>query len=259
MTALGLRDRAWRYIVSVIEAISSSLEYDKLADTASLGLSRRVRIKAIALSLAAALSAGKQVTLVDVGCGPGSSAEVAVAVAGKSGVYVVGIDPSALLLGIARKRLRYYLHDVVVGVAENLPIRVCGADVVTAMYSARDFRNVVRGLINMERAARIAVAVGDIFLPRSLLKRIAVLLWVCFLAPAVAAVRGGSKGLLYKSLCETVKGWTSLEDLAEIAKKVSVMEHRVIMEMIVKGLAVGGLGYVVLFFGGKCLGSYNRR
>jgi demethylmenaquinone methyltransferase/2-methoxy-6-polyprenyl-1,4-benzoquinol methylase len=79
----------------------------------------------------AGLRAG--MTVLDVGCGPGLTAQGATRLVGSSG-YVVGLDPSAGMLREARKRRSCAL---VQGVGEALPFRDARFDFVSMGYALR--------------------------------------------------------------------------------------------------------------------------
>ncbi|HEX4390500.1 MAG TPA: methyltransferase domain-containing protein [Mycobacterium sp.] len=78
----------------------------------------------------AEVGAGERV--VDVGCGTGSAALAAAA----RGATVIGVDPAARLLGLAREQAAVLGLDAefVAGTAAQLPIEDAGADVVLSSF-----------------------------------------------------------------------------------------------------------------------------
>ena len=70
--------------------------------------------------------------VVDVGCGTGSAALIAAA----RGARVVGVDPAARLLGLAREQADALHLDVefLTGTAAELPVADAGADVVLSSF-----------------------------------------------------------------------------------------------------------------------------
>jgi ubiquinone/menaquinone biosynthesis C-methylase UbiE len=88
------------------------------------------------------------VTLVDVGCGPGSAARVAA----KRGATVIAVDPSPAM----RRLGRVFTPDdydvrYVDGSAERLPVPDAGAQVVWAIGSAHHWSDVPAGLRECRR------------------------------------------------------------------------------------------------------------
>jgi SAM-dependent methyltransferase len=75
---------------------------------------------------------GASERVVDVGCGTGSAALAAAA----RGATVIGVDPAARLLGLAREQAAAQGLDVafVAGTAAQLPIEDGGADVVLSSF-----------------------------------------------------------------------------------------------------------------------------
>lgn len=87
--------------------------------------------------------------VVDIGCGPGSSARIA---AGR-GVHVIGVDPAPMMLWLARACTR---GDQPVrwsqGTVEELPVLDGWATVAWSVATVHHWRNVTAGLAEVRRA-----------------------------------------------------------------------------------------------------------
>lgn len=231
-----LERRQWETIIEQIESIKR--EYTVLGDLSSLGNARRVRRGA--LRRAAEVLGHSPRVLVDVGAGPGDSVREAAGLLGPG--YIVAVDPSPRLVSEACRGLEH-VCDAVVAVAEHLPIRGRGADLATSFYAARDFQDLRLGVREMIRASRV-VAIGDIFLPRNPVARLLVRAWVCVAAPLLAMLVAFLRGLSYRGICSTLRGWCSVEDLAAlIQEEASRLGLGAAVEP--RGIVLGGLGYVV--------------
>jgi ubiquinone/menaquinone biosynthesis C-methylase UbiE len=86
--------------------------------------------------------------VVDIGCGPGSS----VRMAARRGARVIGVDPSPLMLRLARTFTRE-LPTVSwsPGAAEELPVPNGWATVVWSVATVHHWRNVTAGLAEVRR------------------------------------------------------------------------------------------------------------
>lgn len=231
-----LERKQWETIIEQIESIKR--EYTILGDLSSLGNARRVRRGA--LRRAAAVLGHAPRVLVDVGAGPGDSVREAARLLSPG--YMVAVDPSPRLVSEACTGLEH-VCDAVVAVAEHLPIRSRGAELATSFYAARDFQDLRRGVREMMRASRV-IAVGDIFLPRNPVARLLVRTWVCVVAPLLAMLIAFIRGLSYRGICSTLRGWCSVEDLAAlIREEASGLGLGAAVEP--ESLVLGGLGYVV--------------
>lgn len=102
----------------------------------------------LALELAA-LRPGDHV--VDVGCGPGA----AVRLAASRGATVVGVDPAAVMLGVARW-MTWGRSGITwqIGSAEALPLAGASADVVWALSTVHHWPDVRAGVDEVARVLR---------------------------------------------------------------------------------------------------------
>jgi len=110
------------------------------------------------LAEAAQIDRGQRV--LDVACGTGVAAAAAAERAGSDG-HVVGLDPNADMLAVARRR--YPDIEWREGQAESLPFADASFDAVVSQFGFMFFENRVRALREMMRvlrpAGRLAVAV----------------------------------------------------------------------------------------------------
>ena len=87
-------------------------------------------------------------TVVDIGCGPGN----AVRLAAREGARVTGVDPSALMLRLARTVTR---HQPTVswaqGTAEQLPLADGSATVAWSVKTVHHWKDVTAGLAEVKR------------------------------------------------------------------------------------------------------------
>jgi SAM-dependent methyltransferase len=87
--------------------------------------------------------------IVDIGCGPGSSARMAA----HRGARVIGVDPSPLMLRLARAFTRELpALSWSPGAAEELPVPDGWATVVWSVATVHHWRNVTAGLAEVRRA-----------------------------------------------------------------------------------------------------------
>lgn len=92
--------------------------------------------------------------LVDIGCGPGYAAALAV----KSGAEAIGVDPAPVMLRVAAARwLRPSRPDWRVGTAEELPVDGGWATVIWSLATVHHWHDIDRGL---EEVARVLAPGG---------------------------------------------------------------------------------------------------
>ncbi|MCF6387973.1 class I SAM-dependent methyltransferase [Mycobacterium sp. MBM] len=96
----------------------------------------------------ARIGAGDHV--VDIGCGPGTAARRAA----RRGAHVTGVDPSTVMLTIARVATRRGKISWVQGSAETLPVGDGTATVVWSLATVHHWRDVGRGLDEVVRVLR---------------------------------------------------------------------------------------------------------
>lgn len=244
-----LDPRTWATIISQIEGIKHV--YGFMNKFMSLGFENRVRINAIDAIAKRLGNLSRQLIIVDVGSGPGDSLRAIWRRLTNS--YIVAIDPSISLLSTACNNV---LCDRVVGVAENLPIRRHGADIVTSFYASRDFQSLSDALASMISVTRRGLVIGDIFLPKHPVKKLLVKAWVCYIVPMLAMLLAGKYWKNYKVLCVTIKDWCDVQDVKKYLKQLL---KRFGKQFIVEShsYVFGGLGYVTAFIGKESIGGHN--
>ncbi len=109
-----------------------------------------------ARALVAAVAPPRGARVLDVGCGTGAVARAARAALGDD-AFVVGMDPSADMLGAAR---RGGIERVVVGSLPNLPFASGSFDVVTAAFVLTHVDDADVALADMARVLRPGGRVG---------------------------------------------------------------------------------------------------
>jgi len=210
-------------------------KYSLLGRLFSLGYACRVRREALDHALS---RVDVPVKVVDVGSGPGDSVKLLTSRSSVS--YVIAVEPSPLLV---QKSCSTAMHlcDAVQAVAEHLPLRDKGVGLVSSFYAVRDYRDTLKGLSELLRVAAEAVAIGDIFLPEDILRRLLVKTWACIIAPLLAAMVYLVRGARYRGICRSLRGWCSVEKLASTIAEIGRGAFRVAY----RSLILGGMGYVV--------------
>jgi ubiquinone/menaquinone biosynthesis C-methylase UbiE len=88
--------------------------------------------------------------VVDVGCGPGTAARYAA----RRGARVIGVDPAAVMLRVARALTRGAAARYVEGTAEALPLPADSATVVWSIATVHHWRDLDDGLREVRRVLR---------------------------------------------------------------------------------------------------------
>ncbi len=229
--ALGERwptlDQWWDIVESITKI---GPVYDRMNYAMSLGYDRLARLLAFKY-----FEKVQPRATLDIGTGPGTSLRALLL----TSKYVVALDPSATSL----LRLRYcsgYGHkcDRVIAVAEHLPLREGSVDYATAFFSARDFIDIWRGISEALRTTRRGLVVTDIFLPKSILWRIALMAWICFIVPIIALIIATPFWKNYLRLCRTLKEWIHGDILVEYLARHELRVERIsvfknILEVII--------------------------
>ena len=220
----------WATIVRAIEGLQPV--YERANAVASLLLGPLARRRGLA---AARLACPRPRVVVDVGVGFGYSLEAVEEYVAPA--YLVGVEPSPAMAAVARRRVP--LGDVVVAVAEALPLRSGCCGLATAFYSVRDFRSPGRGLAEMVRVAD-CVLVVDVFNPSNPVARLVLRLWVCLLAPLLVSLAAPGLWRLYRGMCVTLAGWARGEAVAKaLSRLMPVLYWSTAMGSIAVVLGVG--------------------
>ncbi len=236
----------WLSIIKSIESIKDI--YTRASDIISMCIAKNVRY--MSLMFVKKRTANKMVIVLDVGSGPGDSAYTAWRIFASDGVYVIALDPSFNLIKTTMNKLLRdcLLCEAVEGVAEYLPFRASSVDVVQAFFSARDFFGLSRALSSMITVSKKWLVIGDIFSPLDRVKRTILLLWVCRFVPFVVEISSPGHGRYYKSLCSTLNGWMSIEELSYAIRIIAKYLNKPINSFFKKNYIMDSLGYVIFEF-----------
>lgn len=163
----------------------SARQYDRICAVASFGAGKSYRRQALRR---AGLHPGMAV--LDVGTGTGQVAREAVRILG-SGGRIVGIDPSAQMMGAGRRTLAI---DMVQGVGEQLPFADGTFDFVLMGYALRHVADLDQAFREYRRVLRPAgrVLLLEITRPASRLGAGLVRVYMRDLVPLLAYVSTGS-------------------------------------------------------------------
>lgn len=157
------------YSTQIFDDIANN--YDRVSTRLSVGQIRRWHRAACAR-----VSLRASDRLLDVGCGTGMFLRFCSEKSVERS-ELVGIDPSAAMLGVARRQSRLAAHQSirwVEGIAESLPFPDNYFDWVTAQFSLRNMRDWRRALAEMHRVTKPGghLLVLDLFRPVSPLARL---------------------------------------------------------------------------------------
>jgi demethylmenaquinone methyltransferase/2-methoxy-6-polyprenyl-1,4-benzoquinol methylase len=202
----GLRED-WHRIVATLEALIP--DYDRGNRIISFGRDYQFRREGVA----ATVREGDRV--LDLGAGPGEMAEVALEDGSPSSLTL--LDASLPMLRAAKARLGDRV-EVVAGVFEQLPFREGAFDAAIAGFALRDAYNLEAAL---QEAARVLAPSGrlgivDLGKPDSRVKRALVGLYWRVLAPLIATLFMGLKGLGYRAIYTTYRRLPTNAELREL-------------------------------------------
>jgi demethylmenaquinone methyltransferase/2-methoxy-6-polyprenyl-1,4-benzoquinol methylase len=191
--------------------------YDLLNSVLSFGIDVRWRTKAIR-----ALCLSEDARLLDVATGTG---EIAIAAA-KTGLYVVGVDPSTKMLAVARDKIeRASLADRIrleIGSAETLPFEDAEFDGGIIAFGIRNVPDRVRGMAEMRRVTRPGgrVVVLELGEPRgAALGRLA-RFHVHSVVPVLGGIVSGSREYAY--LQRSIAAFPPPEEFGELLESVGL-------------------------------------
>jgi len=165
----------------------SSAHYDFITQAMSLGSGHRYRKQAL---LRAGLAEGMSV--LDIACGTGVLASHALDIVGVHGL-VIGLDPSAGMLGEARRR---GVDRLVQAVAEALPLGSGRFDLLSMGYALRHVADLRATLREYRRVLRPGgkVLILEITPPRSRLSFRLMRFYLRRVVPLVARLGRGGRG-----------------------------------------------------------------
>ncbi len=161
MSGRGIRD-IWATIVSSIERLSSTNCYERINLLASLGFVNRYR------RIAARLLPCRG-TILDAGCGPGTSTAVLLSTC-KGRARIIALDPSTSMLRQAPSAPSCMRLG---GRFEKLPLASSSIDGVVAMFSYRDAASYDQALEEFARVLKPwgVLVILDIFRPPGILAK----------------------------------------------------------------------------------------
>jgi ubiquinone/menaquinone biosynthesis C-methylase UbiE len=135
---------------------------------------------------------------------------------------VVGLDPSAILLGHAKAELGPSFHPVL-GAAENLPFRSNAFSGVLTCFSFRDVRDKASAMEEFARAVnrKGRLEIVDIGKPDGTIRRRLIELYVTTLMPILARffIRGRSTGNPFRMIEPTFRRLATNHAVALLAER----------------------------------------
>ena len=211
--------------------------YDSLNTFFSLGMDTLWR-KKLAHELRGAGS------ILDIATGTG---EVAIQMAKNlSGVKVIGLDPSAGMLELARNKINApgisENISLTQGSAEELPFSDESFDAVSIAFGIRNTQDPVRSLSEMRRVLRAGGKAGimEFAIPENRLFKPLYLFYFRNVLPLVASVFGNKKE--YKYLSDSTSAFPQREEFIELMEKSGLRVEKTVELM---------LGIVIIYVGVK--------
>ena len=197
--------------------------YDRVNRVLSLGLDVRWRRRVVR-----ALGLGERPRVLDVATGTGDLAiEIARAC---PGAHIIGLDPSAGMLGVAKQKLaKRGLTDrveLVIGDAQALPQQNCEIDAATIAFGIRNVPDRRKALRELARVVRPGgrIAVLELGEPRKGILAAAARLHTHHVVPRLGGWLSGSRE--YRYLQKSVAAFPPAEEFAELmrASGLAVLE-----------------------------------
>ena len=210
LDASGMDAESWQELMHNLEATIPV--YDKVNRIVTFGQDKRWRN-----NVASFIEPGMKV--LEVGCGPGTFAEIL------QGVELTCLDPSDEMLSVARRRLEGKSVDFVQGVAEDLPFPENTFDRVCCLFSFRDFHDKRKGLIQMLRVLKpggllVICDAGKGRFPHGLMGRI----WMATFVQLVARRVTRDKNHPWKWLAKTYTHFGTIPYYKKMLKEVGYSE-----------------------------------
>lgn len=211
--------------------------YDALNTFFSLGMDSRWRKR-----LADEIRGSSWV--LDVATGTG---EVAIeTVRNLGGCRVVGADPSAMMLGLARRKVASSGLEGRISLtrcgAESLPFRNGAFDAVTIAFGIRNTADPLKSLTEMERVLKPGGKVGimEFAIPRNRLFAPLYLFYFRNILPLVGSLFG--TGTEYKYLSESTSAFPQRENFVKLMEEAGITAGKTVELM---------MGIVVIYVGTK--------
>jgi len=212
--------------------------YDALNTFFSFGMDRRWR-KRLSDEIRGSLM------VLDIASGTGEVAIETVRNLGR-GCRVVGADPSARMLELARRKVVSYGLDERISLArcgaENLPFRDGAFDAVTIAFGIRNTADPLRSLSEMERVLKPGGKAGimEFAIPRNRLFAPLYLFYFRNILPLVGSLFG--TGAEYKYLSESTSAFPQRDRFVRLMEEAGFKTARTIELM---------MGIVVIYVGTK--------
>lgn len=210
-------------VTRMFDTISGN--YDRLNRVISFGNDLRWRRKVVALT-----SARQPEAVLDVATGTG---DLALALADTAARRIVGLDISAGMLDLGRKKVREQnlasRIEMVLGDSEQLPFAEGSFDVVTVGFGLRNFENLDTGLQEILRVLKPggALVALETSVPSHWFWRMGYNFYCRYLMPAVGRMLSRDRAA-YSYLSESAASFPHGEAFNNILKKIGFigMEHK---------------------------------
>lgn len=194
----------WEKILQTLSRISNY--YRRLNTAVSFGLDSRLRRELVGGKI------GEGDIVLDAGAGEGSLTEVILEE--KPGLTLM-LDPLLEMLN----KSRLINVEKVVGVFESLPLRSASLDIAALSFSLRDSRDMEQALSELSRTLKDdgKLLVLDLGKPDNLLTHLFFKLYWRIIAPLIAFIMLGVKGIIISEIYRT---YSKLPKNAELIKLV---------------------------------------
>jgi len=171
--------------------------------------------------------------VLDIATGTG---EVAIETVGKLDASVIGIDPSAQMLGIAKTKcgsLKFRDKIALVqGFAEDLPFRNGSFDAITIAFGIRNTVDPLRSLNEMNRVLKPGgkVAILEFTLPKNVIFAPVYLFYFKKFLPFIGSFFGSRKE--YKYLSDSTSEFPQRENFLNLMREARFVQEKSIELMI---------------------------
>ena len=196
----------WEEVLQTLRRISRY--YRRLNTVVSLGLDSKLRRELVRGRI------GEGEIVLDAGAGEGSLTEI---ILEENPGLALMLDP--LLEMLSRSRLSSV--EKVVGVFESLPLRSASIDVAALSFSLRDSRDMERALTELSRILKEdgRLLVLDLGKPNKLLVDMLFKLYWKLIAPLIAFIRLGVKGVTISEIYRTYRRLPKNIQLIKLVEK----------------------------------------
>jgi len=206
--------------------------YDKVNRVISLGQDLKLRRLAVAKAIK-----GKDLTVLDAGCGPGTMSKT-ILDSTDCVKQIVLLDPLIEMLKQSKHRLGEDRCAFVRAVFEYLPFRSGVFDVSVSTFALRDAFDLTAALTELSRVVKCGgvVLILDLGKPNSTLLQAVIGAYWRILAPLLASAYIGKGGLIYRLLYHT---YLKLPTNAHLKKMVErLFTHIELEEKMMGGVII---------------------